>query len=183
MIDLKALSDDELRKLLSDVLTEQDRRRAAPVVEAGKAEVLQSLRESGAITPPPHADDAPETMEGVKQVPAWVDPGTDHAAMYLHGDVVSHGGRVWRSEVNGLNHWEPGGVGVYCNTWSDCTPPSPVEEGEDGNPVAQPYTDSRQYQAGEVVDYQGELYTCQQDHYAAPGWTPENAHSMWKRNE
>lgn len=70
MIDLKALSDDELRGLLSDVLAEQDRRRAAPVVEAGKAEVLQSLRDSGAVTPPPHADDAPETMEGVKQVPA-----------------------------------------------------------------------------------------------------------------
>ena len=32
----------------------------------------------------------------------------------------------------------------------------------------------------EDVDYQGTLYECQQDHYAAPGWTPENAHGMWK---
>ncbi len=182
MIDLKPLSDDDLRGLLSDVLAEQDRRRAAPEIEAGKAEVVQSLRESGAIKAPLHADVAPESPDGVSKVPRWVNPGADHAKMYLVGDIVSHNGKVWRSEVNGLNHWEPGGVGVYGNIWSDCTPPPPVEEDEDGNPVAQPYTDSRQYQAGEVVDYQGELYTCQQDHYAAPGWTPENAHSMWKRN-
>lgn len=180
MADLKSLSDDDLRGLLSDVLAEKDRRRAAPAVEAGKAEVVQSLRESGVVEGPPHADEVPADAAAV---PAWRDPGQDHSMMYLYGDVVSHGGRVWRSEVQGLNHWEPGGVGVYGNIWSDCTSPPPVEEDEDGNPVAQPYTDSRQYQAGEVVDYQGELYTCQQDHYAAPGWTPLNAHSMWKRNE
>jgi len=39
-------------------------------------------------------------------VPIWTQPVGGHDA-YMQGDIVSHNGVLWRSDING-NVWEPG---------------------------------------------------------------------------
>lgn len=175
---IKGLSDADFRDLkLWVITTETTRRQQEPAVRAGQQEIITGLQADGKLPKPEYTDAG--SVEDVDAVPEWVSPGNDHAKMYPQGAVIRHNDRVWESRTD-LNHWEPGGVGVYDTVWRDITPPPTTDEGE---VLPQPYEDSRQYQAGEVVDYQGTLYECQQDHYAAPGWTPENAHAMWSTVE
>ena len=117
MIDLTAMTDEELTELTRAIPHEWDRREALPAMDAGRAEVIAGLREAGTIAAPV----VPDTPAEVADFPAWVNPGTDHAAMYIRGDEVSHNGAVWRSEHPGLNHWEPGTTGVDYRIWRDVT--------------------------------------------------------------
>lgn len=54
--------------------------------------------------------------------------------------------------------------------------------GADGQAEPIPYKDNRHYGYGQLIEYNGSIYMCMADHYAALGWTPENAHANWQNN-
>ena len=171
MIDLTAMTDEELTELTRAIPHEWDRRAALPAVEAGQAEVIAGLRESGTIIAPT-VPDAPAT---VADFPAWVDPGTDHAAMYLRGDEVSHEGAVWRSEHPGLNHWEPGTTGVDYRIWLDVT--------YDVIPLPAEWQIGGAYVPGDRVTYHGQVYEIVQGHTSAGHWLPDTLPSLYQAVE
>ena len=168
--------------------------------DAGRAEVISDLREQGTIVGPDVASGEPsESPDGV---PAWRDPGTDHTKMYLVGDLVSHRGRVWRSNVEGLNSWEPGADGVYGFIWADVTdelwPPKPENpEPEPGEPESPgeaeapsepdgsqdnpyPFAAGLQLSPGQYVVFQGRVFEVLQGHTSADHWPPPDAPSLFK---
>lgn len=177
------LTEDEWIDFLDWVVREEkDRREAAPAVSEGQAEIIRDLREQGTITDP-----APEG-----EVAPWRDPGTDHSRMYLLGDRVSHGGKVWTSRVNGLNSWEPGAPGVYSNVWEadpdpepDPAPETPTEgekEGTDTPGDSVPVTEFKpgeQVKVGDLRTYNGKTYRVLKPHTTALHWAPDVAHSLW----
>lgn len=177
---VQALDAEDWRELLDWVVgVEKPRRDASPAVSEGQGEIIRDLREQGTITDP-----APEG-----EVAPWRDPGTDHSRMYLLGDRVSHGGRVWTSRVNGLNSWEPGAPGVYSNVWeADPEDPAPEtpSEGEntgtdtpgDSVPVTE-FKPGEQVKVGDVRTYNGKTYRVLKPHTTALHWAPDVAHSLW----
>lgn len=175
---LANLSDDELTEAKRLVAQEAQDRRSKPAVEAGKAEVIAELREQGVIKKPAVATEAPADEAGVKKVPAWKNPGVDHAKMYLFGDVVSHNGRVWRSEVQGLNSWEPGADGVWGNIWADVTPQAEETEQDNTAPV---WKERAKYAAGDRVAYDGSVYQVIQAHTSQADWLPNKVPSLYKK--
>lgn len=194
MIDLTAMTDEELTELSRAIPHEWDRREALPAVEAGQAEVIAGLRESGAITKPA----APDAPAEVGDFSAWINPGTDHAAMYLQGDEVSHNGAVWRSEHPGLNHWEPGVAGVDYRIWRDVThdviplpdePDSPEGSGPEDEPDSpdESAPDEWQvgvdYKPGDRVTYNGQVYEVVQEHTSAEQWLPDTLPALYEAVE
>lgn len=149
---------------------ETKRRESESAKHAGQAELIHQLRESGRVDAPVAEAESPDGFT------AWTSPGTDVTAMPLQGDRYAHEGRVWESLVD-FNSWKPGAEGTW-SAWSDITavlfPPA-----EDAEPVE--YADGQQYTAGQRVLFNGSVYECVIDHYAAPGWTPENAHANWQK--
>ena len=119
---VQQLNPTDFQDLRLWIVSEAQRREAQPLVEKAKAEVVIELREKGELEAPDAAKQPPAKAEEVKTIPAWSDPGTDHTKMYAKGDIVSHNGRVWQSEVDGLNSWEPGAEGVHYTIWLDRTP-------------------------------------------------------------
>lgn len=149
---------------------ETKRREEVAAEEAGGVKMLQKLRESGVIEAPVYE------AESVDGFTSWVSPGTDQTRMYLRGDRVKHEGAVWESLVD-FNSWEPSpdAHGAWVNITSVLFPPA------DGQPVE--YVDNQHYTAGQKVTFDGAVYECAQDHFAAAGWTPVNAHAMWQKQE
>lgn len=164
------LTDEEHQRFRSWNYAEETKRRESEAAKhAGQAELIHQLREAGTI-------DAPVTeAESPDKFTAWTSPGTDTTAMPLRGDRYTHGDRVWESLVD-FNSWEPGAEGTW-SAWADITdvlfPPA------DGEPVE--FVDNQHYAAGQQVTFDGAVYECTQDHFAAPGWTPLNAHAMWQK--
>ena len=149
--------------------TEETKRRESEAAKhAGQAELIHQLREVGTIDAPVAEADSPDGFT------AWTSPGTDTTVMPLRGDRYAHEGRVWESLVD-FNSWEPGAEGTW-SAWSDVT--DALFPSDDGEPVE--YVDNQQYTAGQRVLFNGDVYECVNDHYAAPGWTPENAHANWQ---
>lgn len=178
MIDLTAMTDEELTELTRAIPHEWDRRGALPAMDAGRAEVIAGLRESGTIAAPV----APDAPAEVGDFPAWINPGTDHAAMYLRGDEVSHEGAVWRSEHPGLNHWEPGVTGVDYRIWRDVTHdvlplPDEGEAPDDSRPAE--WQIGFDYETGDLVTYQGQVYEVVQGHTSAGHWLPDALPSLY----
>lgn len=180
---VQALTEDEWTDFLDWVVREEKgRREAAPAVSEGQAEIIADLRDKGVV-----ADPAPEG-----EVAPWQDPGTDHSRMYLLGDRVSHGVKVWTSRVNGLNSWEPGAPGVYSNVWEADPEPDPApetpSEGEntgtdtpgDSVPVTE-FKPGEQVKEGDLRLYNGTLYEVLQEHTTALHWAPDVAHALWKK--
>ena len=150
-------------------LDETQRRESEAAKHAGQAELIHQLREAGTIDAPVAEAESPAGFT------AWTSPGTDVTAMPLRGDRYAHNERVWESLVD-FNSWEPGAEGTW-SVWTDITPL--LFPAEDGQPVE--YADAQQYSAGQRVLFNGEIYECVNDHYAAPGWTPVNAHANWQK--
>ena len=182
MIDLTAMTDEELTELTRAIPHEWDRREALPAMDAGRAEVIAGLREAGTIAAPV----VPDTPAEVADFPAWVNPGTDHAAMYIRGDEVSHNGAVWRSEHPGLNHWEPGTTGVDYRIWRDVThdvlplPEEPDIPEESGPEEWQVGVD---YKPGDRVTYNGQVYEVVQEHTSAEHWLPDTLPALYEAVE
>lgn len=165
------LTDAEHQRFRSWNYAEETKRRESEAAKhAGQAELIHQLRESGTIDAPVAEADSHDGFT------AWTSPGTDTTAMPLRGDRFQHDGKVWESLVD-FNSWEPKPEAHAA--WQDITallfPPS---EGE-----ALAYTDSQHYTVGQRVEYDGTIYECILDHFAAPGWTPVNAHANWQRVE
>lgn len=170
-MDLTTFTDAELTDLQAALVAEVERRRAEPLVDAARAELVTTLRDQGTLTPPEAATpDAPP-----EQVPAWADPGTDHTRMYTVGAVVAHAGRIWESTHPGLNHWEPGTVGVDWRIWRDITPQPEPEPGQPPAWDGQGHT----YEAGDLVTHDGQTWRCLQAHSSQPDWAPGAAPSLW----
>lgn len=174
---VSALSGAEWPEFLAWVIGPEKRRRdAAPAVDAAQADLVRDLRDSGVI-------DAPEGLS------EWVNPGTDHAAMYLVGDRARHGGRVWESTHPGLNSWEPGAPGVPVTVWREVGEPGAedapaddaaeaVPEG-DGGPVE--WAPGQRVQGGDVRSHGGATWRALQAHETALQWPPEDSPSLWEK--
>ena len=124
--------------------------------ESAKAELIQQLQEEGTIPRPEFTTMEQATSEGA--IPAWVDPGTDHAKMYPEGAVITHNGKTWLSVTSALNSWEPGTENGL--TWQELTTGEGVEGTVDTG-VAEfvhPTGVHDAYQKGTQVTYNGAVY-------------------------
>ena len=172
---IRGLSDDQWGTLHATLLVEEERRRAAPLVEQGQAEVVEGLVDAGVVTGP----DAGTTDTPVEDLPAWVDPGIIHTSMYLRGAVITHKGRVWESTHPGLNHWEPGTPGVDGRIWLDVTP-APIDE-ETGEEQIIAWGVGQAVEVGDLRTHDGQTWECLLAHTTHEGWVPSpEAHTVWK---
>lgn len=173
---IQTLTDSEAAHVASWLDgVETARRRDAKVASVAVAEVVAGMQDAGTIPKPAAATTAPTDSTMAATVPAWVNPGTNQAKMYRKGAIVQCAGKVWISEVDGLNSWEPGATGVYSNVWRDITPAAPTTDGStpDGtqaNPL--PFKAGLNLTAGQYVTYQGATYSVRQAHTTQSGWNP-----------
>ena len=101
-MDLTTLTDADLHDLSARIAAEWERRRAATVTDQAVTRVITGLQDAGKLTPPAAGTDT-ETAK------PWVDPGTDHSAMYRQGAHVTHDGKTWRAKIDHVTHagWTP----------------------------------------------------------------------------
>lgn len=148
----------------------------AGLLEKGQTEIIEELREQGTISKP----SSPDNPSSVSDFEPWEDPGTIHSEMYLLGDIVSHGGRVWESAHHGLNHWEPGSQGIDHRIWFDVTD-SVIEPGDTDDPLEHPeWKPGVTYSVGDVVTHNGTPYEVIQGHTSQAGWNPPSVPSLFK---
>lgn len=168
--NLVNIPTDQLTDAWMAVRAEQKAREAKAIAGDQMIGMIHQLRENGALPAPVTAAESPEGYS------EWASPGTDQTKMPLKGDRFYRVGRVWESLVN-FNSWEPGLPENHA-AWRDVTdqlfPPE-----ADAAPIV--YEDNKHYSYGALVEYDGATYICTQDHFAAQGWTPENAHANWQK--
>lgn len=157
--------DDDLDRLRSAVLTEQERRYRLATAERRAEELAAQY----------HADkevELPPLPEGKHR--DWVQPRGAHDA-YPRGAVVAHEGRVWEN-VTPANVWTPG---TDTRLWKDVTKtapapaPTPAAAAWDGN--------SKAYKAGDHVTYKGATYRVIQPHTSQAGWTPDAVPALYAK--
>lgn len=101
--EIQELSKEQFESLIGWMVSvERDRRRE---LEAQSA-ALAKLMADGVIPGP--ARIMREQFEAGEDAPAWVDPAGNQMLMYPVGSVVGHAGKVFESNVDELNRWEPG---------------------------------------------------------------------------
>lgn len=177
---IENLSDDEYKRLTFHVsFTERLRRENAQVVAKAEAGVIADLREAGTIEAPKAAD----TNAAADEVPDWVSPGTDLSKMYTKGARVKWNGRFWESTTDALNHWEPGGTGVYDFIWRDVTnkvaPAPKPADATNGEPIL--HTPGLSVNTGDVIRYNGEKYRVLQPHRMQAFWPPNVSPSLYEK--
>ena len=146
------------------------------LLEKGQTEIIEELREQGTISQP----SSPENPSSVSDFEAWNNPGTIHSEMYLLGDIVAHGGRVWESTHAGLNHWEPGAPGIDYRIWQDVTDDL-IDTGEPDDPLEYPeWKPGVIYSEGDVITHNGISYEVTQGHTSQEGWEPPAVPSLFK---
>lgn len=190
--DIKALPAEDFAALKAWIVnTETDRRAAAPVVDGAKATVIEDLRKAGTIPNPA----PPVTVSAATKAtdfPAWKSPGTDHSKMYTYKQRVSRGGKVYESQVQGLNSWEPGAAGVWENVWRDVTatvitppadgtttPATPAADGTQTKPF--PFAGGLVLTVGQHVVDKGITYRVIQAHTSAAHWPPADVPAMFQK--
>ena len=188
---IRALSDADFRDLKLWIIGAETTRRAQePAVRAGQQEIIAGLQADGKLPKPEYTDVEDVTPETI--FPDWVSPGTNHALMYPRGAVVQHNDRVWESQLD-LNHWEPGGVGVYDTVWLDIThlteqrEAEDIEGEEDGGdaeaPTVTPFTPGLNVKEGDILEFEGDHYRVISPHTTASHWPPNEAHSLFEKIE
>ncbi|CAB1035927.1 hypothetical protein AY551_01270 [Corynebacterium diphtheriae bv. gravis] len=148
---------------------EYNRRKATPLVNAAQAEVVKALQDEGKLTKPDALTDPEKLPEDVSDIPEWADPRTDHAAMYRRGDIVRVGEKIYLSQFDGLNHWQPGATDVLPTIWLDITPlpkitddqGHEVEAGTVKNPI--PWKAGIELREGQYTTHGGKLYRVTRD--------------------
>lgn len=164
----------------SDVLAEQRRREAAPQIAEREAEIIDSLRDDPNVETPEvvSAGDMPPEQSAV---PAWENPGSSITRAYMRGDIVSHQDRVWESQVQGANIWEPGGEGVHSMIWADVTDSLYPPTDDEGNPVVPdwvaPTGSHDAYNTGDRVTFEGQVYESKID---GNTWSPTDYPAGWE---
>lgn len=209
MTDIKesimGLTDQEFNELKGWIVTtETDRRAAAEVVEEAQAKVVIDLQNAGKLPSPDALTDPSSLPNDDSDVPQWVNPGTDHSAMYREGDIVSHNGKIVRSTHKGLNHWEPGTLNFDGRIWeiiekpttgttdeagtptgnkpegnTEERPPQDAPKGSKGNPYE--FRGGLTVKAGEYVESNGNLYRVIQGHTTQDGWQPDAVPALFAR--
>ena len=197
---IKELSDADFRDLKLWIITaETTRRQQEPAVRAGQQEIITGLQADGKLPRPEYTDVEDVTPEAT--FPDWVSPGTNHALMYPRGAVVRHNDRVWESRTD-LNHWEPGGAGVYDTVWLDITHLTEQREAEDiegeegvedaggdeadeatETPTVTPFTPGLNVAEGDILEFEGDHYRVRSPHTTASHWPPNEAHSLFEKLE
>ena len=162
-------------------LTEEPRRKMQARVEQAQAELISELQDAGLIEKP-SAVTVEEATEQPDAVPAWVNPTTDHAKMYLAGAVVAHNDCVWEARQNGLNGWEKGATGVDERIWADITSMVVPKPAPDENTAAAviPFAPGLPVQEGDIVEHEGRRYRVRSSHTTAAEWAPNEAHSLFE---
>lgn len=168
-MDLTIFTDSGLHDLSARIAAEWERRRAATVTDQAVTEVITGLQDAGKLP-------APATGTDSETAPPWVDPGTDHSAMYRQGAYVTHQGKTWLNTHPSLNHWEPGTLN---GGWIDVTPP-PVDE-ETGEPQIIAWGIGQEVQPGDLRTHDGQTWRCKTAHTTHEGWPPSPAtHTVWE---
>ncbi|MDH4657366.1 hypothetical protein J7S19_01825 [Corynebacterium pyruviciproducens] len=180
---VQALSAEDWQTFLSWIVgDERDRREALPKVEQAQAEVVKELQDAGKLPHPDALTDAEELPAAISDVPEWVNPGTDHSAMYREGDIVRHNSRVVRSTHKGLNHWEPGTHGVDEHIWLDITHRYPTPQPEEpGTGEVRPFAPGLDVVEGDILSYEGAHYRVRSAHTTATHWPPDEAHALFEK--
>lgn len=104
---------------------------------------------------------------GVTPGRPWRQPSGAHDA-YPIGSTVTMGGKLWRSILR-ANVWEPGVAG-----WVDEGPAEPAPA-----PEAQLWVAGEAVKAGDLRDYLGIVYRCNQPHTTQAGWIPPSTPALW----
>lgn len=159
---------------------EYNRRKATPLVNAAQAEVVKALQDEGKLTKPDALTDPDKLPEDLTDVPEWANPGVDHASMYRRGDIVRVGEKIYQSQFDGLNHWQPGATDVLPTIWLDITPlpkitddqGHEVEAGTAQNPI--PWKAGIELHEGQYTTHGGKLYKVTRDvETLDPSHTPD----------
>lgn len=168
-MNLTTLTDAELHRLSARISAEWDRRRASAVTDQAVTEVITGLQDSGKLPAPAAGTDAETELP-------WVDPGTDHSAMYRQGAYVTHEGKTWLNTHPNLNHWSPGTLN---SGWIDVTP-APIDP-ETGEEQTIAWGIGQEVQPGDLRTHDGQTWECILAHTTHEGWVPSPAtHTVWK---
>ncbi|MGV0351167.1 carbohydrate-binding protein [Corynebacterium guaraldiae] len=179
---VQALTSDDWQELLNWIVGEErTRREAQPAVEQAQAEIVRELQDAGKLSLPDALTDVEKLPEDAGDVPEWVNPGTDHSAMYREGDIVQYKGRIVRSTHKGLNHWEPGAHGVDEHIWLDITDRSTTQPEEPGTGEVRPFAPGLDVAEGDIVSYEGAHYRVRSAHTTASHWPPDEAHALFEK--
>ena len=183
---IQTLTDSEAAHLTSWLDgVETARRRDAKVAGVAVADCVGKMQDAGTLPKPAAATTPPATTAEIAGIPAWVNPGTNHAKMYRKGAIVRWNGKVWQSMTDQLNSWEPGATGVYSNIWRDITPTPPATPDGTPAPAAPAVTAFKQptgahdaYPKGAQVSFEGTTY---ESLINANTYSPSAYPAGWKR--
>ena len=178
---VQALNAEDWQQFLTWIVgDERNRRESLPAVEQAQAEVVKELQDAGKLPLPDALTDPEKLPEDASDVPEWVNPGTDHSAMYREGDIVRHNGRIVRSTHKGLNSWEPGTLGLDGRIWEDITPAETTEDPATGETITQ-WRPGIAATTGMKLTYNGATYEVIQAHTTQADWLPDALPALYKR--
>lgn len=173
MIDLTALSDEDLAALRIQVFTEEERRYTLATAPDRADQIARQWAEAS----------------GRRDGEEWQQPAGAHDSVPV-GAVVEHRGRYWRNTHGTVNPWEPGTPNAgWIEVWPDgeggFTDVRPiVADPDSGEEVIQPWQAGAQYRAGDMVTHDGFHWTTKIDHTSHEGWKPsEGTHAVWQKGE
>ena len=177
---IQKLDDAQFQELLAWVVTpERERRQAQPAIDQAQADIVTELQDAGKLEKPEVATEEEAKTDAAK-VPEWVNPGTDHSAMYREGDIVRYGDKIVRSTHKGLNSWEPGTLGFDGRIWEDITPVAAEENPATGETITQ-WRPGIAATAGMKLTYDGTTYEVIQPHTTQADWLPDALPALYKR--
>ena len=181
---IRTLTDADFNKLSDEMFIMRREREARDQVEAGQAELVAELQESGQLAKPASATMEEATAAPDKVAP-WENPMGDYSKMYHRDAVNAHSGRIWLSTYPGLNHFEPGAHGVDENIWLDIThqvrPDTPQEQEEPTAGAVIPFGPGLPVKAGDIVEFEGERYRVLSPHTTDAQWPPNEADALFQR--
>lgn len=187
---IRDLTDDDFNRLSDEMFTMRREREARPQVEQSQANLITELQDAGKLDKP-KAMTEEQAASNPTAVPAWVDPGTDHAKMYHQGDVVRYGDKFVRSTHPGLNHWAPGTLAFDGRIWEiigtvEETTPERDADQDAGETAPEPEVPEYKqpsgghdaYKIGDRVRFNGALYESVID---ANVWSPDAYPQGWRK--
>ena len=177
---IKEVPEDRLRLLGIEGVRERTRREAQAAGEQAQAEVVKELQDAGKLPLPDALTNPEELPADIDDVPEWVNPGTDHSAMYREGDIVRYRDRIVRSTHKGLNSWEPGTLGFDGRIWEDITPAETTEDPATGETITQ-WRPGIAATVGMKLTYNGATYEVIQPHTTQADWLPDALPALYKR--
>lgn len=185
---LTEMSLEDNRTIMRWIASDEiPRKEAAAKADKANAQLVHELQQEGHL-PAPEVLPAEQPLPAdVANIPAWKDPGTNHALMYHKGDRVRYNGKVVRSTHDGLNHWEPTTLNLDGRIWEEEIMPEeevdqeePPAEEEPEPPTAaewvQPTGAHDAYQTGDTVLYDGTVYRSTIDNNT---WSPVDYPTGW----